>query len=121
MLDIVERHLPLGSDHWDAVQVDYNTTSPARQDWVARDVDSIRRKFKSLRNHRKPTGDPECPPTVVRAKRLNRMIKGRMAVVEFDDDFLSQHPLTITVRPTPSPMLTIPRSMTPTTPSKIQA
>ncbi len=44
-------------------------------DWMA---DSLKRKFKELHNKKIPTGDPNCPPAVVWAKRLRREIVEKM-------------------------------------------
>jgi hypothetical protein len=41
-------------------------------------VDSLKHKFSSLHNNKKPTGDHNCPPEVRRAKRLWRMIQSEM-------------------------------------------
>ena len=65
MLDLAEYSLPLGSNDWERVQSEYHQDLPAG--WGKRDVDTIKRKFKALRNIRKPTGDPDCPETVKRA------------------------------------------------------
>ncbi|KAF0706108.1 hypothetical protein AaE_014265 [Aphanomyces astaci] len=86
LLDCIERLLPLGGNHWELVQTDYNTRASQENDWIPRDVDSIRRKFKALRNSRKPTGEPDCPIDVVRAKHINRMIESRMAVLDMESD-----------------------------------
>ena len=40
--------------------------------------------FKALKNSKKPTGDPTCPPEIKRSKHIQRMMEGRMAVVQFD-------------------------------------
>lgn len=40
-----------------------------------RDNESLKAKYKTLRLHKKPTGDPDCPPDVRRAKRLYREIE----------------------------------------------
>ena len=82
MLDLVEEHLPLGQDHWQNLATEYNSTYPQR----ARDYESLRNKFKSLFKVNKPTGDPNCPPQVARAKRLYRMIENRSAGLDMDDD-----------------------------------
>ncbi|ETV73050.1 hypothetical protein H257_12086 [Aphanomyces astaci] len=82
MLDAVEVHLPWGPAHWDIIRETYNTSIQANDGWPARDVDSIRRKFKVLRSIRKPTGDPMCPPTVTRAKRLQQAIEAAMGVCD---------------------------------------
>ncbi|RHY17671.1 hypothetical protein DYB25_004089 [Aphanomyces astaci] len=42
----------------------------------------MRRKFKSLRNSKKPTGDPDCLEDVKRAKRINRAMEARMSVLD---------------------------------------
>ncbi|KAF0702542.1 hypothetical protein AaE_015859 [Aphanomyces astaci] len=82
MLDAVEVHVPWGPAHWENVAETYNSTIPTNQGWPARDVDSIRRKFKALRSVRKPTGDPLCPPSVSRAKRLQQAIEAAMGVFD---------------------------------------
>ena len=40
-----------------------------------RDSDGIKRKFIRLKNHKKPTCGPDCPPEVIRAKRIQREIE----------------------------------------------
>lgn len=49
-------------------------------------MDSLRTKYKTLRNSKKPTGDPDCPIEVKRAKRAERDIQNKMGVEDFDDD-----------------------------------
>ena len=49
-----------------------------------RSSDDLRNKFKALKNVKKPTGDPTCPPDVRRAKTLQRAIETRMDVQELD-------------------------------------
>ena len=56
--------------------------------YEVRNSDSLRAKFKALRLVKKPTGDPVCPPKVVRAKRLMGSIENKMGVTDFDDDAL---------------------------------
>lgn len=51
-----------------------------------RDVDSIRSKWKSLKNSKKPTGEPDCPKEVRRAKRIFREIETGAGVFNMDDD-----------------------------------
>ena len=51
-----------------------------------RKVDALRAHFKKLKNVRKPTGDPDCPSPVRRAKRIYRQMERRMSVVDADDD-----------------------------------
>jgi hypothetical protein len=40
-----------------------------------RDVDSLKNKFRGLKNTKKPTGDPTCPEYVKRAKKLQKEIE----------------------------------------------
>ncbi|RHZ14019.1 hypothetical protein DYB26_014330, partial [Aphanomyces astaci] len=51
--------LPAGRNGWAKVADAYNTDGKA---FPKRDIDSLRRKFATLKNHAKPTGHPECPP-----------------------------------------------------------
>ena len=51
-----------------------------------RDYDAIRNKFKALKGHKKPTGDPDCPPLVRRAKRLDMDIQKGQCVFNLDSD-----------------------------------
>jgi hypothetical protein len=53
--------------------------------------ESLRNKFKSLRSKAKPTGDPSCPPEVVRAKRAHKRIEEKMGVCDFDDDLVPNY------------------------------
>lgn len=49
-------------------------------------TDSLKRKFASLYNHKKPTGNPNCPPHVVcRAKTAWENIKSSMDIGVDDD------------------------------------
>jgi hypothetical protein len=86
MLDIVGDILPHGQEMWLRVQEKYNADIPSDQGFPARDSDSLKNKFKQLRNMSKPTGDPDCPPTVIRAKRISRDIENEMAVTNLGED-----------------------------------
>ena len=37
-----------------------------------RDVESLKQKFRKLANSTKPSGDPDCPPAIRRAKYIAR-------------------------------------------------
>ena len=69
-LNLMEEILPIGSQEWDQLLqlhlVDFPTTG--------RTVDSLRRKYASLHRKKIPTGDPECPVEVKKAKRVKRLI-----------------------------------------------
>ena len=81
LLDILYEHLPRGGNEWELVVEEFNKKTPAQ-----RDVESCRRKYKSLKNVRKPTGDPDCPDNVKRAKRIQREIETRISASTLDDD-----------------------------------
>lgn len=51
-----------------------------------RDNLSLKGKFTSLVNVKKPTGDPTCPPDVVNAKRINHLINEKVGSVEISED-----------------------------------
>jgi hypothetical protein len=72
MLIVVEKLLPMGGDHWDQVTMEYNKKVSADR---IRNAESLRKKFKTLRNVKKPTGDPDCPIEVKRAKRAQYSIE----------------------------------------------
>jgi hypothetical protein len=91
LLNILEVKLPLGAEHWETVTTEFNATAltrsiQVRNNYVARDLDSLKNKFKVLKNHKKPTGDPNCPPLVKRAKRIQKEIERKQSTVDFDDD-----------------------------------
>ena len=78
LLDVIEELLPIGPNDWDRVTERHCTYYPG----LGRTRESLKRKFASLYNHKKPTGDPTCPATVRRAKRVWERIKEEMDVSE---------------------------------------
>lgn len=84
MLNVVETYLPLGANEWENVQLHYTRLMPSS--FAVRQTDSIKRKYMELKNRKKPTGDPDCPVEVVRAKRIFRKIESRGGVIVFDGE-----------------------------------
>lgn len=84
LLDVVEEILPIGPNDWDRVAERHCTYYPG----LGRTRESLKRKFASLYNHKKPTGDPTCPAVVRRAKRVWELIKAEMDISdgEREDD-----------------------------------
>ena len=72
MLDQVNKILPRGQIEWERVTVAYAAEKPPH--WHERDEESIKSKFKTLKNHAKPTSDPQCPPNV------KRFVQGRLRI-----------------------------------------
>jgi len=82
LLEIIEEALPIGMNEWEAVLERHLTRYPDSE----RTRESIKRKFASLYNSKKPTGDPTCPPIVRAAKRTYNKIKERMDISDGEDD-----------------------------------
>ncbi|KAG9412143.1 hypothetical protein AC1031_017772 [Aphanomyces cochlioides] len=86
LLDHVEAIKPLGENCWSKVEEAFNLSFPHTH----RDSDALKRKYASLKNNTKPTGDPDCLPEVIQAKRICRAIDNCASVLplcdEDDDD-----------------------------------
>ncbi|KAG2867112.1 hypothetical protein PC119_g1740 [Phytophthora cactorum] len=80
----LEDRLPFGSEQWVGLASAYNDQLPSG--WPARDGDSLKQKFMALKNKRKPTGDPDCPSEMKRAKIAFRQIEARCAVSTLHED-----------------------------------
>jgi len=74
LLEIIEDILPIGRNDWDRVTQCHSSYYPGH----SRTCEMLKRKFVSLYNHKKPTGDPSCPPHVQNAKRIWDLIKIEM-------------------------------------------
>ena len=74
LLEIIDNVLPIGPNDWDRVTERHCTIYPG----LGRTRESLRRKFASLYNHKKPAGDPSCPVSVRNAKRIFERIKEAM-------------------------------------------
>jgi hypothetical protein len=84
IMDIVEEVLPSGEYMWERVAKEYNERKPRGS--ACRDMESIRIKFRKFKNEKKPTGDPNCPEHVRRAKRIARLIDNHVGATEINDD-----------------------------------
>jgi hypothetical protein len=69
-MDLVESFLPISAQNWQAV-ADVHLENYRRE---ARTAESLRRKFQEISRRTGPTGDPNCPPYVIKAKRINRQL-----------------------------------------------
>ncbi|RHY92344.1 hypothetical protein DYB37_011625 [Aphanomyces astaci] len=85
LLDTTLDVLPLGKNGWEKVEIHFNRLAQTKL-LPVRDVDAFKRKFILLKNHVKPTGDPECPVEVKRAKRIQREIDQSVSVMSLDGD-----------------------------------
>ena len=69
-MDLVESFLPISLQAWKAV-ADVHLENYRRE---ARTAESLHHKFQEISCRTGPTGDPNCPPYVIRAKRINRQL-----------------------------------------------
>jgi len=70
MLDFIEDVLPIGGQEWEKVEALHLERFPDSK----RTAHSIKRKFQDLYRVRMPTGDPDIPAPVKRAKRIQKAI-----------------------------------------------
>jgi hypothetical protein len=60
----------MSATQWESVAAVHMSRYPEK----GRSVDSLKRKFKELHIKQILTGDPHCPPSLHRAKRLRQLI-----------------------------------------------
>jgi hypothetical protein len=73
MLSAIEVILPIGQQEWERVVKRHVQYYPQNQ----RDAASLRRKFQQLYNTAAPTGDPNIPAAVLRAKAICNNLETR--------------------------------------------
>ena len=78
LLEILEEHLPIGQQEWDLVLTKHEERYPDSD----RSAESLRRKFASLYRKNMPTGDPDIPEEVRRAKTIRNQIVERADIGE---------------------------------------
>ena len=82
MLDILEEILPIGTDEWQAVEDQHNIDGVYNRTAL-----NLRKKLYALKNKKMPTGDPNCPPAVRRAKHIFRDIGDRCDASDASEDY----------------------------------
>jgi hypothetical protein len=82
LLDTMQAILPVSGMEWDRVELNHEQLFPDKK----RSKDSLKRKFQKLYRHRLPTGDPNCPPDVRRAKRIHEEIKAKVDLSDGEDE-----------------------------------
>jgi len=84
LLDIMENVLPIGQVEWEQVEREFNDMHPKRP----RLVTDIRRFFNDAHKKKVPTGDPNIPEWVRRAKEVHRgaILKSDAAGTDGDED-----------------------------------
>ena len=81
LLDTLDKHKPISKEEWDLVESEHGSMYPEQ----GRTADSIRRKFSSLYRKKMPTGDPNCPLPVRRAKRIHIAINQKAELSDGHD------------------------------------
>lgn len=74
LLDTIEDMLPIGKFPCEKVGIRHNK---AVHESRSRAVENLREHFNIFVNKKPPTGDPDCPPVVVRAKLIDPSIKDK--------------------------------------------
>jgi hypothetical protein len=82
MLDIIEKHLPLGGEMWEQVAAEHNMVYGENE----RDSTSLKKKFQDLYKKKIPTGDSRIPPEVKHAKLIQQQILGANAAADVSEE-----------------------------------
>ena len=69
-LEILGTYLPISAQNWQTVADSHSENYPREQ----RTAESLHRKFQEISRRTGPTGDPTCPPYVIKAKAINRQL-----------------------------------------------
>jgi hypothetical protein len=85
LLDLIQQYLPIGNIAWMRVVDEYNRRVPTER---ARNKTSILKRFNTLHQRLMPTGDPNMPDDVRRAKHLNYLIMDKSECVNMNGDDL---------------------------------
>jgi hypothetical protein len=78
MLDCIDDILPIGMNEWEMVERRHHQVYQG----VFRSKESLKRKFRTLCVMKIPTGDPNCPAEVRRAKHLYELIQRKSDLSE---------------------------------------
>ena len=81
-LEILERRLPTSGSEWSLVASEHSETYPTME----RNVESIKRQYQSLLRRREPTGDPNFPPDVKKAKAIDRLLKAKQRAGDISEE-----------------------------------
>src|SRR5690242_400221 len=74
LLSLLETVAPGSQVGWQRIKDSYNEYAVTNGRQI-RDVQSLKNKFNSLANKTKPSGEPNCPINVRRAKEIRRKIE----------------------------------------------
>ena len=81
-LDLVDDIKPIGKIAWEQVTDKFNAKVEFERQ---RDIARLQAKFRELHSKKQPTGDPEIPPEVLRAKAIQESITHKSNMINADD------------------------------------
>ncbi|KAI5785850.1 hypothetical protein EDC01DRAFT_597742, partial [Geopyxis carbonaria] len=84
LLGAIEDVYPVGNEGWERVTMLYADYAEENKR-TERSSTSLRTQYRKMVNHTKPTGDPDCPTHIRRAKRVAREIEQAYDVDVLDD------------------------------------
>lgn len=67
-LTVLEEVLPIGPEDWEVVTRAHNNNYP----YTYRTKDNLKRKFNFCLKQVGPTGNPDCPDWVIKAKKIKK-------------------------------------------------
>ena len=82
LLETIDEVLPNSPNDWERVTASHLLLFPD----LKRNTKSLKHKFESLYNHKKPTGDPTCPVSVRKAKLIWEQIESRMDFLDAEGE-----------------------------------
>ena len=82
LLDLLEEHLPLSTTEWERIEHLHRCRFPAED----RTQESLKRKFQDLYRTKAPTGDPNIPNDVRRAKEILKKMQMRTCASDCEGD-----------------------------------
>ncbi|PLW13443.1 hypothetical protein PCASD_20522 [Puccinia coronata f. sp. avenae] len=85
LVEAVKHVLPLGANVWAIVHEHYSEYA-LKNGRAIREQDSVKNKFRALVNLNKPTGDPDCPTWVRKAKHTQKLINNRAQLLTLDEE-----------------------------------
>lgn len=82
LLNVLENELPLCQEEWQVVFEKHRKSFPKAN----RTLDSLKRKFNALARVKMPTGDPNMPADVKKAKRIRFLMTERSEIGDGEED-----------------------------------
>jgi hypothetical protein len=82
LMDLMEEIQPIGKFEKEQVAQKYNVMHPDRP----REYQNLMSQFNKFATKKPPTGDPDCPPLVRRAKQITKLIRDKAGLCAMVDD-----------------------------------